>query len=93
MYIARIIWDMDDDPEGNVRHIAENDLTPEEVDSVLTNPKNPTEESRSSGEPITFGWTSTGRHIAVVWEHVHDDPLTVRPITAYETPPPRRKRS
>jgi hypothetical protein len=91
VYVARIIWDMEDEPDGNVRHIAENDLTPEEVDSVLMNPKNSTEESRSSGEPITFGFTNTGRHIAVIWEHVHDDPLTVRPITAYETPPPRRK--
>jgi hypothetical protein len=85
----RIIWDLDDEPDGNVQHIAEHGLTKEEVDDVLMNPNNPTDESHSSGNPVTFGWTTTGRHIIVVWEHVHDDPLTIFPITAYEVPPPR----
>ena len=34
--------------------------------------------------PITFGTTHTGRRIAVVWERVDDDPLTVFVVTAYE---------
>ncbi len=85
----QIIWDLDDEPDGNVQHIAEHGLTKEEVDDVLMNSSNPTDESHSSGNPVTFGWTSTGRHIIVVWEHVHDDPLTIFPITAYEVPPPR----
>ncbi len=38
---------------------------------------------------ITFGYTSSNRYVAVVWEHVMDDPLTMRPITAYEVPEPR----
>jgi hypothetical protein len=83
-----IIWDLDDEPEGNVQHIAENDLTKEEVEIVLMDPDNETDESHSSGSPVTFGWTETGRYIIVVWEHVQDDPLTIRPITAYEVPPP-----
>lgn len=86
---VRIIWDLEDDVDGNVRHIAEHGLTPAEIDEVLTNPHNPTSESESSGEPVTFGWTSTGRHIVVVWEHVLDDPWTIRPVTAYEVPPAR----
>jgi hypothetical protein len=48
--------------------------------------------SRSTGFPITFGFTSTGRHLAVIWEPVEDDPRTLRPITAYPCPPPWRKR-
>lgn len=84
-----IIWDLDEEPTGNVQHVAEHGLTKEEVDSVLLNPENETVESRTSGEPITFGWTMTGKHIAVVWEHVQDDPLTIYPITAYEVPPRR----
>ena len=84
----QIIWDLDDEPDGNVQHIAEHDLTKEEVDDVLMNSANSTEESHSSGNPVTFGWTSTGRHIIVVWEHVFDDPLTIYPITAYEVLPP-----
>jgi hypothetical protein len=93
---VQIIWDLEDDETGNVRHIAEHGLSPREVDDVLTNPDNPTSESESSGEPVTFGWTSTGRHIVVVWEHVLDDPWTIRPVTAYEVPaqriPKKRRR-
>jgi uncharacterized DUF497 family protein len=83
-------WDLDDDTEGNVQHIAEHGLTKEEVEDVLSDSANPTDESHSSGRPATFGWTKTGKHIIVVWEEVEEDPLTVYPITAYETPPPAR---
>lgn len=53
--------------------------------------------SRTSGLPTVFGWTTTGRHLAVVYELVDDDPLTLRPVTAYDVPAPvakkkRRKR-
>jgi hypothetical protein len=48
--------------------------------------------SRSSGLPTAFGWTSTGRHLAVVYELVDDDPLTLRPVTAYDVPPPAPKK-
>ena len=86
---VHIIWDLDEDDTGNVRHIAEHGLSKEEVDDVLQNPDNPTTVSLSSGEPVTFGWTGTGRYIVVVWEHVLDDPWTIRPVTAYDVPPPR----
>jgi hypothetical protein len=79
-----VIWD--DEPGGNVEHTAEHDITPEEVEDVVRNPDNETDVSHSSGNPITFGWTQTGRHIAVVWEEVDDDPRTIYPITAYEVP-------
>jgi hypothetical protein len=36
---------------------------------------------------MTFGYTSSGRYLAVVWEHVDDNPLTIYPITAYDAPP------
>lgn len=72
-----IMWDLDDDPEGNVQHCAEEEL------------QNPTDWdiSESSGRPVVFGDTSTGRHIIVVYEEVDAD--TLYPITAYEVP--RRK--
>ena len=87
-----VIWDLDDDPDGNVAHIAEHGVTQEEVEDVLGDPRNPTDESHSSGYPITFGYTHDGRHLAVVWEHVDDDPRTVKPITAYDAPPKRRRK-
>jgi hypothetical protein len=77
-------WDDDDDPEGNVQHIAQNGLTKDEVESVLLNPKANVDSSRSSGLPIVFGETFTGRFIAVVFDELCDDPEIVRPITAYE---------
>ncbi len=86
MRVNRIIWDLDDDPEGNVMHISEHGLTVEEVEEVLY----AAEEviaSQSSGRPITFGETSTGRYIAVVFDVIDEDPLSVYPVTAYETEP------
>jgi hypothetical protein len=60
------------------------------VDVVLEHPKQRVEEvvaSQSSGRPITFGATSTGKYIAVVFDVVEEDPLSVYPVTAYETEP------
>lgn len=86
-----IIWDLEDDPDGNYVHIViEHDVTQDEVEEVLRNTNNSTDTSDSSGRPITFGWTSTGKYILVVWEHVWDDPRTIIPVTAYEVPPSRR---
>lgn len=87
-----LIWDLPEDPDGNVAHIAEHGLTQEDVSSVMSNRENPTTESDSSGRPITFGWTDSGLYIAVVWELVDDDPRTIYPITAYESPPPAKKK-
>lgn len=70
------IWE----PE-NVQHIADNDITPEEFEEVVSHPKR-TGKSRSSGLPIAFGPTSTGKFIAAVYRMIDDD--TVHPITAYE---------
>jgi len=88
--IHSVWWDLDDEPDGNVEHIAQHGLTKEEVEDVLGNPSNPTDQSQSSGRPATFGWTSTGKHIIVIWEEVEADPLTAYPVTAYEVPPPVR---
>ena len=76
-----IIWDMDDDLEGNVQHIAAHDLSKEEVEDVLAEPEGRS-TSRSSGLPLVFGTTSTGRFIAVIFEEIDAD--TVRPVTAYD---------
>ena len=86
MFDAAIIWD--DEPDGNVEHVAEHGLTPDEVDDVLTDDSLPVERSDSSGRPCKFGWTSTGKHIIVVWEEANDNPRAIYPITAYELPEP-----
>jgi hypothetical protein len=87
---VQIIWDLPDDPDGNYCHLVVegHGISQEEVEEVLRNPTCDTDESRSSSQPITFGWTSAGRYIAVVWEFVLEDPKMIYPITAYEVPPP-----
>jgi hypothetical protein len=83
-----VAWDDDDDPDGNVAHIALHGLTPGEVEDVLLDPDNVVELSRSSGLPCKFGFTRTGRHIIVVFTEESDDPKVVLPVTAYEVPEP-----
>jgi uncharacterized DUF497 family protein len=77
-----ILWDLDDDPDGNVRHCAEHGVTKEEVEQVFERPSD-VDLSRSSGRPVVFGDTDAGRHLMVVYEVIED---TVYPITAYEVP-------
>ncbi|MCI0461868.1 MAG: hypothetical protein L0Z62_33370 [Gemmataceae bacterium] len=83
-----IIWDLEDDPEGNIAHIAEHDISPEEVEEVLNDLQTTFSTSASSGRPMAFGWTSLGRYLTVVYEEAKGDPSTVKPVSAYEVPPP-----
>ena len=86
-----VIWDSDDDPRGNVQHIALHGVTQSEVEEVLDDHYEDYFLSREEPHnPITFGNTTTGKYIAVVFEVVEADPPTVYPITAYEAPPPGR---
>lgn len=78
-----VLWDLDDDPHGNVQHIAEHGVTKEEVEEVFQNATD-ADVSRSSGLPVIFGDTSTGRHLMVVYEEVDID--TAYPVTAYDVP-------
>lgn len=89
---ATIIWDLADDVDGNVHHVRVHDVTIEEVEEVLLNPQSSRTVSRTSGLPTVFGWTSSGRYLAVVYEIVDDDPVTLRPVTAYDVPPPSPKK-
>jgi transcriptional regulator with XRE-family HTH domain len=76
-----------DDPDGNVQHCAGHGVTTEEVEEVFQNATD-ADISRSSGRPVVFGDTSTGRHLMVVYEEIDAD--TVYPVTAYDVPRRRR---
>jgi hypothetical protein len=88
-----VVWDLEDDPEGNVQHIAEHGVTMDEVEEVISNPDGDlvTANRNPSGNMLTFGFTSAGRYLCVAWEHLDDDPLTIYPVTAYDVPEPRRR--
>ena len=79
MAYYEFIWD--DEPGGNVEHIAEHDLTPADIEEVFFNPVDH-DVSRSSGLPIVFGFTPDGRYILVVYEKISD--VMVYPVTAYD---------
>jgi uncharacterized DUF497 family protein len=82
-------WDDLDDEGSNTAHIAEHGLTPEEVEFALLDENTAFDVSDSSGRPIAFGTTDTGRFIAVVFAVLNPaDPLILRPITAYDVQEP-----
>jgi uncharacterized DUF497 family protein len=89
MPIWSFFWDEEDDPDGNVEHIAEHGVSIEDVEHVL---KKPTEEgiSKATGLPAAWGYSPDGRYIIVVYEEVAED--TVRVTTAYEVPERKRRR-
>lgn len=70
-----------------MQHCAEHGVTKEEVEEVFPNATD-TDISRSSGRPVVFGDTSTGRHLMGVYEEIDEDP--VYPVTAFDVP--RRQR-
>lgn len=87
MSLDAILWDLDDDPDGNVQHCADHGISKEEVEEVFENATD-FDISHSSGRPVLFGDTGTGRHLMVVYEEM--DGNAVYPVTAYEVP--RRNR-
>lgn len=72
------IWD--EEPGGNVDHIAEHDLTPEDVIDVFHHIESH-EISRSSGRLSLIGYTSEGERIFVAYTRI--DEVTVYVDTAY----------
>jgi uncharacterized DUF497 family protein len=70
------VWDSE-----NEEHLADHGVSPAEFEEVTRNP-DATGESRSTGRPIAFGYTSGGRYLACVFELL--DESTVYPITAFE---------
>lgn len=90
MWDVIFVWDLADDPDGNVQHLAEHGVEQHEAEYVILHGVRAI--SRSSGHVVSFAHTREGRYLAVVWERVGDDPLIVRPITAYDAPEPRRHR-
>lgn len=67
--------------KDNELHLAEHGVTPEEFEEVVGRP-DWVHLSRTTGRPIAFGETSSGKYLACVYEML--DESTVLPITAYE---------
>lgn len=65
----------------SIEHLAEHDVSQEEFEEVVRNPEGET-VSRSSGNPIAFGVTTSGRVLCCVFRRIEGD--IVQPITAFE---------
>ena len=76
------VWDLDDDLEGNVQHIAEHGLTKEDVENALDSTSELEEQrSDSSDLPLVFGPAIDGGTIVVVFDRIDD--LKIYPVTAF----------
>jgi hypothetical protein len=85
---AEFVWDLDDDPDGNVLHIAEHGISVAEAEEVVRASYEAAVTSESSGRPTVFGWTITGKYLAIVFEIIDDEVPQVYVVTAFEAPPP-----
>ena len=81
----RILWDDPDDPNGNIEHLADHDLTIDDIEHVLADPVSEG-TSRSTGLPDAWRYVPDGRYVLVVYEKVAEQ--TIRVVTAYEVPEP-----
>ena len=80
MPIIDILWDLPDDPNGNVQHIAEHGLVPADVEYIVQHPLKKS-QSRSSGLPLVSGRLPSGEQVVVIYQML--DELTMYPVTAY----------
>ena len=87
MLYTSILWDSEDDPEGNIQHLAEHGLDVDDVEWVLGAPVSEG-TSRSSGMSAVWGYTPEGVYIIVVFQEI--DKTTIRVLTAYEVPEQQR---
>lgn len=62
-------------------YLAQHGVTPDEFEEVVCDPDE-VAQSQSSGRPIAFGETSTGKYLVCVYEFL--DESAVLPVTAYE---------
>jgi hypothetical protein len=64
MYIDLILWDDEDDPQGNIQHVVgPGEVTQEEVEEVLYYHEGQVDSSDSSGRPIVFGGQAHRRRL------------------------------
>jgi hypothetical protein len=62
-------------------YLAAHGVAPDEFEEVVCDPEE-VAYSRSSGRPIAFGETATGKYLACMYELL--DETTVLPVTAYQ---------
>lgn len=93
MHLQGFEWDREDDPDGNVAHIAKHGVVPEEVEEVLVD--NPLVLRTGDGRYLGYGKTGDDRPLLVVFVSKPGGivrALTARAMTEAEKRLYRRKR-
>jgi uncharacterized DUF497 family protein len=82
---ATVVWDDESNLKGNRRKVQAHDLSEDEVESVLLDDDAIVTQNHSFPEHcLVFGYTYTGRFIAVAFEILDQNVPIIRPITAFE---------
>jgi uncharacterized DUF497 family protein len=69
---------------GNIQHIAQNGITMEEFEFILTDHRSRRGRSRSSARNTAWGTLPDGRQVIIVFDIESTNLLAIRPVTAYE---------
>ncbi|WP_437193556.1 hypothetical protein [Planctomicrobium sp. SH527] len=76
-----ILWDMEDDPRGNVQHILLHGITVADYENALMNAVDFTMKEAYPGQEVAIGPNLNGRLIGAVYEVISED--QIYPVTAY----------
>ncbi len=77
-----VIWDHE--AGGNVEHLAEQGVAPEEAEDAICVYFDQRKPSRTMPRYwVVRGFTTVGRFLVVVFEYLADDDMVI-PVTAYE---------
>lgn len=76
------VWTAD-----NEDHVGQHGITFEEFLDVALYPEAENRPHRFPNRVKAFGWTSTGRYIAAIYD-VEEDGVTAIPVTAFEVKEP-----
>lgn len=66
-----------------IDYIGQHGVTPDEFEEVVLNART-VRRSGSSGRPLVFGPTTSGKYLACIFEYTDSDETEVLPVTAYE---------
>ncbi len=87
--MPKYLFSWHDGEEGNVPHLAEHGVTPEEAAHVVENPVG--HATNRKGDPIAFGYTPARRHLVVCYWFMDAQRTTVYVETAFDAPAQQRR--
>jgi hypothetical protein len=84
MFVEQVVWNSPQDLEGNTHLFLSLGYTLAEIEAILRNPRN--EVQRLEGQDasdlmgITYGVSSSGERIGVIWVFECGNPVQIAPV-------------